>query len=464
MIVDRLAGLGIEHQPIRVLDRQADWTLLITSGEFGDKLPIGFRGCHARARTRIARRARQAAVRPSRRGVASQPGGGTCASHARRWSPVVRTGDAQHARSRCSVSSFAASIDILCCNRIEWETLEDREEVAWQLSILVVTDGPKGSTVRFTTPSRRCRDPPYPSISPRAAAARHQPGGRSLRGDAGQRLARPAMVRRRRRRGGRTDPAGRRAGLGRGGPGTRSGRIWFFQRRGDRRGSPCGAYFLMRHWHAAREFSSPCAKLDRWWLWASAGRIPSTRVRLIRFENESLSQRHILVPIRVWSRQDRRMTRSHWLLMAVGLIAGFLISGRFGLLAQDREATAQPTPAAAPRQGHVEVRQVTPGAAGLDIREPREDPSPGSIKGATLQDAAVMPVSFPLFTDPFGASLASLSTDPQGAGRARPGRARPTKRQAPGCCSARPGRGSPQNWFEAPARPVGPDLPHRRRG
>ena len=25
----------------------ADWTLLLTSGDFGDKLPIGFRGCHA---------------------------------------------------------------------------------------------------------------------------------------------------------------------------------------------------------------------------------------------------------------------------------------------------------------------------------------------------------------------------------------------------------------------------------
>src|SRR5206468_2000363 len=24
-----------------------DWTLLVTSAEFGDKLPIGFRGCHA---------------------------------------------------------------------------------------------------------------------------------------------------------------------------------------------------------------------------------------------------------------------------------------------------------------------------------------------------------------------------------------------------------------------------------
>jgi ribokinase len=52
----------------------------------------------------------------------------------------------------CLLSSFAASIDLLCCNRQEWETLEDREEVAWRVSILVVTDGRSGSLARFTTP------------------------------------------------------------------------------------------------------------------------------------------------------------------------------------------------------------------------------------------------------------------------------------------------------------------------
>jgi sugar/nucleoside kinase (ribokinase family) len=31
--------------------------------------------------------------------------------------------------------------------------IEDREEIRWQLSILVVTDGPRGSTVRYTNPS-----------------------------------------------------------------------------------------------------------------------------------------------------------------------------------------------------------------------------------------------------------------------------------------------------------------------
>jgi ribokinase len=51
-----------------------------------------------------------------------------------------------------AVGEFAGAIDVLCCNRLEWEALSDREEVAWRVSLLAVTDGPNGSTVRFTTP------------------------------------------------------------------------------------------------------------------------------------------------------------------------------------------------------------------------------------------------------------------------------------------------------------------------
>jgi ribokinase len=50
------------------------------------------------------------------------------------------------------VSGFAEAVDVLCCNRREWEGLADREEVAWRVSVLAVTDGPAGSRVRFTTP------------------------------------------------------------------------------------------------------------------------------------------------------------------------------------------------------------------------------------------------------------------------------------------------------------------------
>jgi ribokinase len=49
------------------------------------------------------------------------------------------------------IAAFAGSIDILCCNRGEWEQLPDREQVARQLSLLVVTDGPHGATLRYTT-------------------------------------------------------------------------------------------------------------------------------------------------------------------------------------------------------------------------------------------------------------------------------------------------------------------------
>jgi ribokinase len=69
----------------------------------------------------------------------------------------------------CPVSSFAGAIDILCCNRHEWALLEDREEVAWRVSILVVTDGPSGSSARFTTPSGelgRIRIPAFPRDRP----------------------------------------------------------------------------------------------------------------------------------------------------------------------------------------------------------------------------------------------------------------------------------------------------------
>ena len=43
-LLDRQA---IAHASIRVPDHGADWTLLVSSGRHGDKLPIGFRGCHA---------------------------------------------------------------------------------------------------------------------------------------------------------------------------------------------------------------------------------------------------------------------------------------------------------------------------------------------------------------------------------------------------------------------------------
>jgi sugar/nucleoside kinase (ribokinase family) len=169
VISQRLADLAIFHDPIRVFDHSADWTLLITSGPFGDKLPIGFRGCHA-AVDPAAFDAR--AARPSDlRVVASLPNGlaarvlGAPGAACRFFAPAMR-----NVLDRdCPLSSFAGSIDILSCNRQEWDALADREEVAWQVSILIVTDGPDGSSVRYTNPTgeaERLQVPVFPRQHP----------------------------------------------------------------------------------------------------------------------------------------------------------------------------------------------------------------------------------------------------------------------------------------------------------
>jgi len=168
-IAGRLAQHGITHRPLYVVDQPADWTLLITSGPFGDKLPIGFRGCHERLDARSLVEAvsqpcdlRVVASLPNRLAgpLLSAPG-----ASARLFAPAMR-----NVLDRdCRIASFASAIDILCCNRREWETLPDQREIAWVVSILVVTDGSAGSLVRFTTPSGepgRLQIPAFPRERP----------------------------------------------------------------------------------------------------------------------------------------------------------------------------------------------------------------------------------------------------------------------------------------------------------
>jgi ribokinase len=168
-IVEHLARFGITHHPIRVPDRSADWTLLISSGACGDKLAIGFRGCHA-ALTPDALESmaaepcdlRVVAALPNRLAARALAAPGAAL---RFCAPTLRT----MLDCDCPLSSFAAWVDVLSCNRREWEALKDREEVAWRVSILAVTDGPNGSSVRFTTPAGepgRFQVPAFPRDRP----------------------------------------------------------------------------------------------------------------------------------------------------------------------------------------------------------------------------------------------------------------------------------------------------------
>ena len=161
-----LAKAGVRHHPIRVGGAVADWTLLVTSGEFGDKLPVGFRGCHAS----LAGLAPWAGRPSGLRVVASLPN--RLAAEALRGPAEVRA-FAPALRNMIDrdppVSAFADVIDVLSCNRAEWESLDDREQVAWQVSILAVTDGPDGASLRFTTPegeSGQVQVPAFPRARP----------------------------------------------------------------------------------------------------------------------------------------------------------------------------------------------------------------------------------------------------------------------------------------------------------
>ena len=57
-----------------------------------------------------------------------------------------------------SLASFADCIDLLCCNRTEWEALDDREVVAEVVPMRAITDGPLGIDLEFTNPAGERRN------------------------------------------------------------------------------------------------------------------------------------------------------------------------------------------------------------------------------------------------------------------------------------------------------------------
>jgi len=98
------------------------------------------------------------------------------------------------------------------------------------------------------------------------------------------------------------------------------------------------------------------------------------------------------------------MTRNHWLLLAVGLVAGLIISGRYALLAQERGGTAPPNSSRLPRgsstDGPKNVGEFAGPKVGVDPivavdRQPAQLGSKDSAIGGTLQDALLRPYRFP---------------------------------------------------------------------
>ncbi|WP_169976398.1 carbohydrate kinase family protein [Tautonia rosea] len=166
-IASMLAEQGIEHHPIRVPDTQADWTLLISSGPHGDKLPVGFRGCHASLSeypgpvdwgfdVLVVASLTNQLIRSALE---------TVSARVRVFAPTLKNMTDREP----PLLAFADRLELLCCNRQEWEALADREAVAQIIPILSISDGPNGGIIRFRDPSgalREHHEPAFPRDHP----------------------------------------------------------------------------------------------------------------------------------------------------------------------------------------------------------------------------------------------------------------------------------------------------------
>jgi sugar/nucleoside kinase (ribokinase family) len=151
-VADLLAREGIDHRPVRVPDHPADWTLLLTSGPHGDKLPIGFRGCHASAGPGLVDAA-GSLPDPSLIVVAGLPNRtvedllAAIPAAVRMFAPALRNTTSREP----SASSLAGLVDVVACNLEEWLATSEtaRRSLRLTSSLLSITDGPRGATVVY---------------------------------------------------------------------------------------------------------------------------------------------------------------------------------------------------------------------------------------------------------------------------------------------------------------------------
>ena len=93
------------------------------------------------------------------------------------------------------------------------------------------------------------------------------------------------------------------------------------------------------------------------------------------------------------------MKRKHWFLMMAGLVAGFFVSGRYAILAQDRTQQPRASSRAAPTEKPGESSNVS---VNLDVPDERQQAS-RTVKdipnNVTIQEALLRPYHFP-FSQP----------------------------------------------------------------
>ncbi len=147
----------------------ADWTLVVSSGPHGDKLPVGFRGpaavaldanfpAYAECDLRVVASGTNALASQA----LAEPGAAV-----RVFAPSLRN----MLDVDPPVAALADHFDILACNRREWTTLpeSDRAHLESKLQLLSITDGEAGAEVACRDQAgglRRVRVPAFPRDQP----------------------------------------------------------------------------------------------------------------------------------------------------------------------------------------------------------------------------------------------------------------------------------------------------------
>ncbi len=139
---------GIDHRPVTCgAIARADTTFIVTSGGYGDKLPIGLRGCHASLRPEDVHVQEPAGivVAASLRNALMHA---VLAEHDRALRILAPS--ARNCRDREEpLGRLAAETDLLALNSGEWAelTASDRRAFEESRAILSITRGPDGAEI-----------------------------------------------------------------------------------------------------------------------------------------------------------------------------------------------------------------------------------------------------------------------------------------------------------------------------
>lgn len=163
---------AIENQSVVVSHCNSDWTLLISSGNYGDKMPIGMRGCHdsATVKSLLAAAAIQSpevVVVASLRNDLMRDLLKFYKNSIRVLAPAIRNCREQ----AVLLSQCALDCELLTLNEAEWAMLGPSNQQQFMASnaIICVTQGPSGTTInwRVSTGERHFyHEPAFPRTVP----------------------------------------------------------------------------------------------------------------------------------------------------------------------------------------------------------------------------------------------------------------------------------------------------------